>query len=219
MAKELQLGPQFCTRRGSSGIVMTDVRSIHSRENNATDKYVPAISAVNIATSISIIITAYVLQSSGFASRSQSHKIRLRARAGMEDTVRRWLVTFHRELRDYRLLFAWERRDVTLSSYFLQIRSNQPTIATALNPDLVQLFWETRMGCSDVRQSSHNQGVPAERRQHFESGEERVRYLLHLHGVVDGSSCGIWWQDSNECIGEVSEIEIYSTTSSIWRGI
>lgn len=49
--------------------------------------------------------------------------------------------------------------------------------------------------------------------------EEKSWYLLHLSGIVDGSSCSVWWQDAHESFVKVAEVEVYSTAASLRRCI
>jgi hypothetical protein len=68
-----------------------------------------------------------------------------------------------------------------------------------------------------VRQSGHDQGVPADVRQCLHVVDESGWDLLHLHCIVDGSCRSVWWKNSNECLVEVPEIEVHGTTTSIGR--
>jgi hypothetical protein len=85
----------------------------------------------------------------------------MRTRAHMNNAVRRWFAARNRELSDDRSFCSWKSSYVALASNFFQIRSNQPSMAAALNPDLIQMRREARVGCCDVHQSGHYKGVPA----------------------------------------------------------
>jgi hypothetical protein len=98
---------------------------------------------------------------SHFDQSSQLYEIRRCARSHVKDTVRRWFVPGNRELSNDSPLYAWERSDMTLNGNFLEVRCNQPSVTTALDPNLVQIGGEARVGCCNMHQSSHNHGEPA----------------------------------------------------------
>jgi hypothetical protein len=90
--------------------------------------------------------------------------------------VCRGFVSCDWELSDDGSFCSRERSDVALSSKLLQVRCDQPSMTTALYPDLVQIRREARVRCRNVHQPGHDQRVPCDIRQQsqIDDGEHQV---------------------------------------------
>jgi hypothetical protein len=96
----------------------------------------------------------------------QFSELGIRTRSYMENTMRRWFIACHRKLSDDGSFCAWKGSYTPLASNLLEAHSNQPSMTATLYPNLIQVRWQTRIGCCNVCQPGHYQGIPAYMRQY-----------------------------------------------------